>query len=324
MSLQLTFAFPPSWSWWTAREAQVAIDEVIEYALACAAVAPSRGRWGQQVVASSDASAPMQLEFWSADGSAPIDLSKLQWDTGSDDLEDGDDEEAPEAEASPADAVAATPDGIDVHEAREAWLDVEAIVNALREAGVTGNPDVVRLLALLASPVYREHGYGPRFLLTAPPSAGKTFLLGALADALGVPSLHIDASILTPEGWAGTNVSDLIDARIGHGPGQYSLEQWSAGAVLVLDEIDKACRSAPDDRHGTAVRLERQHAMLGLVWGGTPIRLKNGASIRTDRWIVAACGAFATTRFASSIRTGAFPRAASVASRTRCAGDLDQ
>jgi hypothetical protein len=37
--------------------------------------------------------------------------------------------------------------------------------------------------------------------------------------------------------------------------------------------------------------------MLALVWGGTPIRLNYGQTIKTDRWIVTACGAIASTRF---------------------------
>jgi ATP-dependent protease Clp ATPase subunit len=157
-------------------------------------------------------------------------------------------------------------------------------------------------LAILPSPAYRGQGFGPRILITAPPGAGKTFLLSALAESVWLPTLHIDASILTPEGWSGTNVSELIGKRVGSAPGQYPLRTWQRGAVLVLDEIDKACRASPDDCHGTAVRLERQHTMLGLVWGGTPIRLSDGAEIKTDRWIIAACGAFASSRFVAKRR----------------------
>ncbi|MBY0491035.1 MAG: AAA family ATPase [Gemmatimonadaceae bacterium] len=308
-SLQLTLPFAPSWSWWLVREAQVAMDHVIEYALTCTALAPSWGRWGHPDACVSAVDAAVQLELWSVPGTAPRDPTRPRSDAVSladldedDDRDDRDDRDALDADDTNDEADTAGAATGAVYEARDAWMGIEAIVERLGEAGVTGNPEVVRLLALLASPAYRAHGYGPRFLLTAPPSAGKTFLLGALADALGVPSLHIDASIITPEGWSGTNVSELINARIGRGPGQYSIEQWRAGAVLVLDEIDKACRASPDDRYGTEVRLERQHAMLGLVWGGTPIRLKDGAAIRTDRWVVAACGAFATTRFVAEQR----------------------
>ncbi len=183
-----------------------------------------------------------------------------------------------------------------------AWAQIEHIALGLRERGVQGHDALIRTIALLASPGYRAHGFGPRFLLTAPPSAGKTFLFGALAETLGIPSLHIDASIITPEGWSGTNVCELIDATVGIGDGRFTLEQWRNGAVLVLDEIDKACRASVDDRQGTQVRLERQHAMLALVGGGTPIRLNDGQTIKTDRWIVAACGAFASTRFVAEQR----------------------
>jgi hypothetical protein len=41
-------------------------------------------------------------------------------------------------------------------------------------------------------------------------------------------------------------LSDLIDPKVGDG--RCTLEQWRNGAVLVLDEIDKACRANPDDR----------------------------------------------------------------------------
>lgn len=183
----------------------------------------------------------------------------------------------------------------------EAWEEIEAVVAGLRERGVTGHDQLVRTLAMITSRSFREQGHGPRFLITAPPSAGKTFLLGALAETLGLPAIHIDASIITPEGWSGTNVSELLTKQIASS--KRSFAEWEHGAVLVLDEIDKACRASLDDRHGSEVRLERQHTMLGLIWGGTPIRLTDGRTLKTDRWIVAACGAFATSRFVAEHRT---------------------
>ena len=119
---------------------------------------------------------------------------------------------------------------------------------------------------------------------------------------MGIPILYINASNITSEGWSRTTVSELIVVKIGIGHEKFTLDKWRQGSVLVLDRIDTACQAYLDDRHGTQLRLDRQHAMLGLVWGSVPIRLKDGTSIKTDRWIVAACAAFASARFVAEQR----------------------
>jgi hypothetical protein len=301
LPLQYLLPFAPSPAWWTARDRAIAMQMAIDQALAVASLgAISTGH--AEVMASAERddrdALPEQLRliFPSPPHGARIVDEHLR-DGALPDKEGGDDD-AEDID----DVLDALMCGTPPKTPATAWAQIDRIVEGLRERGVTGHDALIRTIALLVSPSYRAQGVGPRFLLTAPPSAGKTFLLGALAETLGIPSLHIDASIITPEGWSGTNVSELMDSKLGVGTGRFTFEQWQNGAVLVLDEIDKACRANPDDRHGTQVRLERQHAMLGLVWGGTPIRLKDGKTLKTDRWIVAACGAFASSQFVAEQR----------------------
>ncbi len=213
------------------------------------------------------------------------------------DLDEFDDEMMEAALVEPPPAALAAAEEI---APADSWAEVQGIATGLRDLGVTGHDDVVPLLAVLSSRAYRAMGHGPRILLTAPPSAGKTFLLVALAETLGLPCIHVDASTIAPEGWAGTNISDLLTRCVSLSKRPF--DAWERGAVLVLDEIDKACRAHPDDRYGTAVRLERQFAMLQLLWGGTPIRLTDGRTLRTDSWIVVACGAFAAAPFTAARR----------------------
>lgn len=309
MTLQYPLEFQPSLAWWLARDDERALDELIDQALWMASL---EMWWPWRVPTMSGAaraSEAEQLEFafgaFVPYGISPAAVATVveRLSHDDDDDDEGSDRQGDAARRPAEDsALQRLRDGVLPDSPTTAWAQIDHIVEGLRERGVHGHDELLRTLALLVSPSYRAQGFGPRFLLTAPPAAGKTFLLGALAETLGIPSLHIDASILTPEGWSGTNVSDLIGPQLGRGPGKFTLEQWRNGAVLVLDEIDKACRANDHDRHGTQVRLERQHAMLGLIWGGTPIRLKDGDTIKTDRWIIAACGAFASTRFVAEHR----------------------
>lgn len=169
----------------------------------------------------------------------------------------------------------------------------------MRLRGVRGNDHIVRLLSLMGSSPYRGGGPRVRALLTAPPSAGKTFLLSAFATATGLPFVQVDASALSPEGWNGPGVSDVMTSAYEKCGRRMSLMQ--DGVVLVLDEIDKAVRRTRDDRYGSVVRRDRQAALLQLIWGGTPIRFGHASQYdlecRTDRWIVVACGAFADSAF---------------------------
>lgn len=185
----------------------------------------------------------------------------------------------------------------------------DEIVHYLRTAGgVRGHDACVSYLALVGSAAYRAHGPRVRILLSAPTASGKTFLLDAYAKAIGLPYLVMDASAISPEGWTGIGVSDTVASAYDRAGRDVTMLE--RGVVLVLDEFDKAVRAADADAMGTAVRRDRQAALLQLVWGGTPIDFSSRAAgappydlrCRTDQWIVIAAGAFADADWAQAGR----------------------
>lgn len=221
------------------------------------------------------------------------------------------------------------------------WRGIRA---GMRRRDVRGNDELVNLLSLLGSPEYAEVGPRTRMLVTAPPSAGKTFLAEAFAASSGRVYVQVDAGAIAVEGWAGLNVHDILTAI--YQKAERDLKTMEQSVVLVLDEIDKATRHTDDDRLSSAVRADRQAAMLQLLWGGTPIRFSSGEKnkaqfdleVRTDRWIVLACGSFPGADFTSEgreptdaelIKWGMTPELASrlttrVAMAARSADEIDE
>lgn len=202
--------------------------------------------------------------------------------------------------SGPSDASSGDSPRAGTSNAEGTWDVLEHTVRPMRERGVCGRDALLRELVMLTSAAYRDQGIGPRILLTAPPSASKTFLVTALGDCLDITVIQIDAGALVVEGWHGTSPQELLSRAMGTHPRAGAMR--ARGALLILDEVDKATRQEERDRHGSAVRRDRQDALLTLLWGGTPIHLPNGNDITTDRWIVVACGTFAGSAFSATHR----------------------
>lgn len=183
-----------------------------------------------------------------------------------------------------------------------AQLEYGMIVATMRRR-ITGHDAALQQLALLHD--YRwaaseRDGVRSRVLLIGPSGVGKSHILHALADALGVPCVIIDASALSESGWQGTQPAHVME-RLYRAVG-CQVDQLARGAVLLcLDEVDKLCSRHPGDAVGTAVREGRQQSVLSIIGGLTPVpfTVDNGPalaptslSVRTDRMPVVCAGAF--------------------------------
>ncbi len=128
-------------------------------------------------------------------------------------------------------------------------------------------------------------GSGERILLTGPSGCGKSTLTRALAEALDVPWLLIDVTMLSEQNWQGTDISDHLEALYDrHGA-------RAEESVIVLDEVDKLCvRDA--ERSSKDYRIGKQQSLLPLLGTGSEIPLMNGQRVRPDRMLILMAGVF--------------------------------
>jgi len=106
---------------------------------------------------------------------------------------------------------------------------------------------------------------GQRLVLVGPTGCGKTTMCEALADALEVPSVHVDVAELAETNWRGRDMSDWIAALHHRADGD---ERRMRRAVVVLDELDKA-GVGDHDRASWSYRRGKQESLLSLLGGGT-------------------------------------------------------
>jgi len=175
------------------------------------------------------------------------------------------------------------------------------LLGSLRER-VAGHEDALRQLALIFDSTWvaaQPNAVRERVLLIGPPGVGKSHLLHAIADALQVPCVMIDASAISESGWQGVQPADVM-ARVYQAVGR-DISRIEAGRVLlVLDEWDKlATRNS--DTLTTSVREGRQGSILGILGGLTPVPFtvveppdvsQSHLSVRTDRIPIICAGAF--------------------------------
>ena len=113
----------------------------------------------------------------------------------------------------------------------------------------------------------------PTMLLHGPSGCGKTFLIRKAIKAVGkflenpylMPLCEVDCSGLTPRGYVGENLHQLVydfEAQCSTSPS--GLNYWPS-AIFYLDEIDKAClRSGRDGEWARDI----QYSILKLIEGG--------------------------------------------------------
>lgn len=129
---------------------------------------------------------------------------------------------------------------------------------------VVGHERALRRLAL-AGLQHMLGVPGQRLVLVGPTGCGKTTMCEALADALEVPSVHVDVAELAETNWRGRDLLDWIATLHDRADGD---ERRMRRALVVLDEIDKA-GVGDHDRASWSYRRGKQESLLSLLGGGT-------------------------------------------------------
>lgn len=219
---------------------------------------------------------------------------------------DGDEQLSPEEEAE--------------HEAREAeLLDPEFIVSILNEH-VIGQESAKEILAVaLVDHLKRLRIYErnvklddsnedilppeelvpkkSNVLLVGPSGSGKTELAERIAKIIGVPFIAISATELSPMGFKGTNVDEVIKRLVEAAEGD--LAQAETG-IIFIDEVDKIREQKGDDSLIDNIRgTGSQHMLLKFLEGDnisfkmdTPDGLPITKSIGTRDILIILGGAF--------------------------------
>ena len=96
-------------------------------------------------------------------------------------------------------------------------------------------------------------------LVVGPSGSGKTYAVRQVAKAFGLPSLVVDASAITGEGWRGDSVSTRVrDAS------RLAGESEAGMCLVVWDEIDKMALKGHDDERS----FDPQPNLLKVLDGG--------------------------------------------------------
>jgi ATP-dependent Clp protease ATP-binding subunit ClpX len=139
-------------------------------------------------------------------------------------------------------------------------------------------------------------------IIAGPSGCGKSALIQVLGDFLCVPVLQIDCTILTPNGYKGRNLSQIID----------DLEKWlvqggsTMPALVVWEEVDKL-QSCGDDagRYREMIQADTLRFLDGTMCG-------EEGTLDASRILSIGCGAFSgldQIRSPDSIARIGFPTA---------------
>lgn len=156
------------------------------------------------------------------------------------------------------------------------------ILEAIQER-VVGHERAVRRLAL-AGLQHLMGVPGQRLVLIGPTGVGKTTMARALADALDLPSVHIDVSDLAETNWSGRNLSDALANLERQAGGD---EQRMRQAIVILDELDKVGLGVHQGS-GWSYRRGKQESLLGLL-GGANVSYGETFDKRDRTWSAAQC-----------------------------------
>ena len=124
------------------------------------------------------------------------------------------------------------------------------------------------------------------FLIEGTSGCGKSTFAYALQELLPCPVIVADASSITPAGYKGADICDIITSK--------DIQSFWGCCVLVLDEIDKLMQPTHSSTDGN-FHLEALHTLLKLMDGGV-ITSRNGEQIYCNKILVIGMGAFTPLR----------------------------
>ena len=104
------------------------------------------------------------------------------------------------------------------------------------------------------------------FMIEGSSGCGKSTFAYALQEILPCPVLVIDSSTITPSGYKGTNITEILQSE--------ELERFYGCGIILADEFDKLLQ--PTNSSEGNFHLEALHNFLKLMDGGV-LTLKNGA-----------------------------------------------
>ena len=124
------------------------------------------------------------------------------------------------------------------------------------------------------------------FLIEGSSGCGKSTFAYALQEILPCPVIVADASSITPAGYKGADIADIISTP--------AVEEFWGCCILILDEIDKLMQPTHSSTDGN-FHLEALHTLLKLMDGGV-ITGWEGKRIYCSKILVIGMGAFTPLR----------------------------
>ena len=124
------------------------------------------------------------------------------------------------------------------------------------------------------------------FLIEGTSGCGKSTFAYALQELLPCPVIVADASSVTPAGYKGADIADIISTP--------AVEEFWGCCILILDEIDKLMQPTHSSTDGN-FHLEALHTLLKLMDGGV-ITGREGKRIYCSKILVIGMGAFTPLR----------------------------
>lgn len=177
------------------------------------------------------------------------------------------------------------------------------IVGQYEAKKVISNVMYRHFIRTYARNLYKESLPTATFLLAGSSGMGKTALIRAASKALQevtrsrmAPVLEVDCTALTPKGWIGDNMDELIrDHREYLGEGK---DVEFNTTILYLDEFDKLMIPAVGSG-GTDHSKQTQYSLLKL-FEGCPINVSSNKSpsvqIQTSGFLIVVSGAFSNIK----------------------------
>lgn len=123
------------------------------------------------------------------------------------------------------------------------------------------------------------------FMIEGSSGCGKSTFAYALQEILPCPVLVWDSSSITPAGYKGQNISELLQSE--------ELERFYGCGIIFADEICKLM--TPTYSSEGNFHLEALHSFLKLMDGGV-LQLKDGTSFPCNKLMIIGAGAFTPLR----------------------------